>query len=369
MIRQSDEHSFFSFRKWKLTLFAVTIFAAVLYFVDLPNNPPGFFLDESSISYNAYTISQNGCDESGVTWPLFFRAFGEYKNPVYIYLLAAIFRLTGPSILVARLFSAVIGVITALSLGLLAVSISKQRVVGLLVAVMALLTPWLFELSRVVFEVALYPLALALFLLFVRRAMDKTTWSLVDGLGLVLTLALLTYVYSIGRLFAPLMALGLLLFATRARLRPLMLTWVGYALTLLPALLFQIRYPGALTNRFQLITYVTPTSGNAEIFWNFAKHYLGNINPYRLFISEHSKVSEIIHIPGAPPVLIATAVLAALGGYIVLRRKRRDAWWRFIIYGLAVSIVPTSLTNESFHMLRLAALPVFLIVLTVPALS
>jgi 4-amino-4-deoxy-L-arabinose transferase-like glycosyltransferase len=369
MNRLTDEHSLLRRHKWTLILLSLTILAVLLYGADVPNNPVGFFVDESSIAYNAYTISLTGRDEWGVHWPLFFRAFGEYKNPVYIYLLAALFRLTGPSILVARLLSALIGVLTAFSLGLLAVWISKRRIVGVMVAVMALLTPWLFELSRVAFEVALYPLAVTLFLLCVRRAAEKTTWSLTDVLGLVATLSLLSYSYSIGRLLAPLLALGLVLFATRARLRPLLLTWAGFTLTLVPALVFHARRPGSLTNRFHNITYITPESRYAEIAWDFAKHFALNLNPYRLFVSEHSKVSEIIHIPGAPAMLMATALLAAFGAYLIFKRKPVEAWWRFVFYGLVVSIVPASLTHEYFHMLRLAALPVFVVVLSVPAFA
>jgi len=43
-------------------------------------------------------------DEFDVAWPLFFRAFGEYKNPVYIYLLAGVFLFAQPSNLVAAVF-------------------------------------------------------------------------------------------------------------------------------------------------------------------------------------------------------------------------------------------------------------------------
>jgi len=82
---------------------------ALTYFYQVPQNPPGFYIDEASISYNAYTISQSGRDEYGESWPLYFRAFGEYKNPLYIYLLSILFRLFGPSIVVARLLSATLG--------------------------------------------------------------------------------------------------------------------------------------------------------------------------------------------------------------------------------------------------------------------
>ena len=84
----------------------ITIALIVFYFARLKSNPPGYYIDESSISYNAYTISQTGVDEFGTSWPLYFRSFGDYKNPIYIYLLAGIYRITGPGILTARALSA-----------------------------------------------------------------------------------------------------------------------------------------------------------------------------------------------------------------------------------------------------------------------
>jgi 4-amino-4-deoxy-L-arabinose transferase-like glycosyltransferase len=338
-----------------------------LYTRHASTNPPGFFIDESSIAYNAHLIAQTGHDEHGESWPLFFRAFGEFKNPIYIYLLAALYRLTGPSILAARCLSATLGLATAFLLGLLAARVSGRRIVGLLVAVTALLTPWLFELSRLVMEVTVYPLALALFLLCVRHASRKLVWGWTQVCALALTLALLTYGYSIGRLLAPLLALGLILFVTRTRIRGLVLTWIAYAVTLIPLLVFHRRHPGALTTRFQFVTYIAPQSSWLQVARDFVKHYFGNLNPWRLFIAESSKVSEIVHIPGPPAMLTITAVLILASAFLLVRRREVDAWWRFIFYGLAVSVVPASLTNEYFHMLRLAALPIFLIVLTIPA--
>src|SRR5260370_821165 len=90
----------------------------ILYAQGAPTNPPGFFIDESSIAYNAHLIAQSGHDEFGKAWPLYFRAFTDYKNPVHIYLLAALFKLTGPSIAAARYLGAAAGVLTALVLAL-----------------------------------------------------------------------------------------------------------------------------------------------------------------------------------------------------------------------------------------------------------
>src|ERR671933_75669 len=135
--------------KTLLLLVGACAIAFALYAADVPRNPPGFYIDESSIAYNAQTLAQTGRDEHGEAWPLFFRAFGDYKNPTYIYLLAALFKLTGPSILVARSLSTAAGLAAALVLGLLAFRISGRREVGILCALSALLTPWLFETSRV----------------------------------------------------------------------------------------------------------------------------------------------------------------------------------------------------------------------------
>jgi len=90
---------------------AAVLLAASLaiYLAGQQANPPGFYLDECSIGFNALQIARHGVDEHGVAFPLFFEAFGEYKNPVYIYLLAAVFKATGPSNLAARRLSALLG--------------------------------------------------------------------------------------------------------------------------------------------------------------------------------------------------------------------------------------------------------------------
>lgn len=348
---------------------ALILFSALIQFAALRTNPPGFFLDESSIAYNAHTVSQTGRDEHGEDWPLFFRAFGEFKNPVYIYLLAGIFRLSGPGILAARALSATLGLLTILLLGLLALRMTRSRGMALLFSLLVLFTPWTFELSRLVLEVAIYPFAVMLFLLAVWNATAKPTWSAAPIGALAGTLALLTYSYSIGRLFAPLLALGLLVFVNRRRVLGLILTWFAYAITLVPLFVFQQRNPGALTGRFQYLSYLKPESTIVQIAREFSRHFFANLNPWRLFVTESSKTNELVHVPGPPAMLTVTAVLAGLSLVVLFKHRKVDAWWRFVFYGLLASLVPASLTTDDFHMLRLAPLAVFLLVLAIPALQ
>jgi hypothetical protein len=76
------------------------------------------------------------------------------------------------------------------------------------------------------------------------------------------------------------------------------------------------------------------------------------------------------HVPGSGgAIFFATFILAMIGLFLVLARGWRKPWWRFVLYGLAVSIVPGAITDWPFHQLRLMSYAVFLSVLTVPALE
>src|SRR5215207_3996367 len=346
---------------------AVCVLAFALYAADVPDNPPGFYIDESSIAYNALTVARSGRDEHGEAWPLYFRAFGDYKNPTYVYLLAAVFRVTGPSITAARLLSAALGAAAAVLLGLLALRLTRSVEAGVVVACSALLTPWLYESSRLVFEVAAYPLACVLFLLALRRASGRERWAASDMFALAVTLALLTYTYSTGRLLAPLLAAGLAFFVTRRNLARVAATWAAYAVTLVPLLVYSLRHPGALAGRFSLITYVTPQSSFVDDLRAFAVHYVADVNPWRWLVTGEQNIRD--HLPDSPALLAATVLLAAAGLLCVLREHRREAWWRFQLYALAASVVPAALTVNEFPQLRLIAFPVFLHVLAVPAVA
>ncbi|HBB87945.1 MAG TPA: hypothetical protein DC047_10050 [Blastocatellia bacterium] len=350
-----------------VALLIVTLLGAIIYFAAVPTDPPGFYIDESSIAYNAYLISRTGADEHGESWPLYFAAFGDYKNPTYIYLLAGIFRIAGPGISAARHLSAAFGLLTGIFLAVLAWQITRKASVVIIVGVSALLTPWLYESSRLVFEVALYPLLTVLFLIALWRASQKQSWQFGDIVGLAVTLSLLTYSYSIGRLLAPLLAAGLALFIRRHGWRSVIKVWLSYVVTLIPLILFYRHHPGALSNRFALLTYITPNSKVQNIAIEFARHFLANLNPWHWLITGEDNVRD--HLNGFGSLLAVTVVLAIPGVILIWRKYRREPWWQFILYGLMVSVIPASLTRNEFPQLRLIAFPVFFHLLALPTLA
>src|SRR5258705_11313383 len=158
--------------------------------------------------------------------------------------------------------------------GILSAQLARRRSVGLMVFLIAALTPWLFEVSRLVFEVALLPVILALFLLLLQRAAKREQWSWLIAAALGGLLGLMTYTYSVGRLLALLFALGLAFFFTRQRWRKVVLIWIVFGLTLLPLGVFALRHPGALSERFKFVSFVKPGDTRSQIAIRFVQNYV-----------------------------------------------------------------------------------------------
>jgi len=353
--------------RWLLIWLGVAV-AIALYVAEVPGNPPGFFVDESSIAYNAYTISQHGVDEYGTSWPLYFRAFGEYKNPAFIYLLASLYSVFGPSQFIARLLSALLVLAAALLIGALAARATRQRAVGIVVGASACLTPWLFELSRLVFEVAFLPLAVALFLWALQVALTHDPPHWLHSTALALTLCLITYSSGVGRVLAPLFCCGLLLCGSKNRWLHFGQIFLFYGLTLIPLLWFWKHHPNALETRWVHVTYFHSGSTRIQLALRFLGNYFGCFNPWDWLIAGDPEPRH--HLATMGSLLFVTAALAC-GGVVLFFTQRlwRDPWWRFVVYGLLVAPIPNSLTIDRFHTLRLIALPMFLLLLTAPALA
>jgi hypothetical protein len=361
-------------RRYRLVVVLLGIaFLFVPYINRVSTNPPGFYIDESAIAYNAYCIAHTGAGEFGNPWPLFFPVYTggwiQYANPTQIYLLAIPFTVFRPSILVARVFAATWVFAACVLLGLLAGRVSGQRRIGIIVGTIAIVTPWLFEVSRLVMETYFYPMALGLFLCALFYAQKKESWSWTNVGMLAGTLMLLTYTYTIGRLLGPLLAFGLVFFITsQDRLMGVIKTWVVFAVTLLPLLIFRSRHPEALTQRFYLISYIKPDSTWKEIIPIFVRRYLADFSLVNLLIDGDGNPRH--HVQGSlGSFLVGAFVLALIGLVVVIVRHWREPWWRFVIFGAAAAILPGALTPDQFHSLRIVAYPIFLLMLMIPGLG
>jgi hypothetical protein len=332
-----------------------------------PRNPPGFFRDEAAIAYNAHTIATEGRDEYGARFPLYFSSFLDYKSPLFVYGLAGVFTVAGADREVARGFAAACMLAAILLLGLLAYKRTGRASVGMVVLVLAGTTPWLFEVGRVAFEVAMEPVFLVLALLGVERASRLDRWNPLTALPVSAALGAITYVYAGGRLLAPLLAGALLVCLSRARVKWVVTAWLGFALTQLPLVIYTRAHPGALSRRYEATTFVTDDMPPWEIAWRGAVNYLQDLQVWHYVFS--GDVKPYAHTPGAGALLGVSLVLSLAGLVIVLRRFRSDPFWRYAVAALAVSLVPAATTIDRFHAVRLAPFAVMLVVLAIPAVE
>jgi hypothetical protein len=259
-----------------------------------------------------------------------------------------------------------------LLLGVLAKRISGQLRIGIIVAAIALLTPWLFENGRLVWNLHISPFTVVVFLLAAYRIQSKGTWHWQDIAMVAGGLALVTYGYFSGRILAPFFALGLLFFATtKHRFFGVIKTWLAYGVTLVPLILFNRSHSGVLTKRLWEVTYIRPDApwkNIASEFTEFVRCYLQDqsLTPLLMMGDPHGRH----HVQGSGGVILfATFILAMAGVMLVIARRWRDPWWRFVLFGLAASIVPGAITDWPFHQPRLMGYAVFLLVLTIPALE
>jgi 4-amino-4-deoxy-L-arabinose transferase-like glycosyltransferase len=347
----------------------VALAALWLHLFAIASLPRGFYVDEASIGYNAHLIAQSGVDEHGERWPLFFKAFGEYKNPLYIYLLALIYKLLGYSLWSTRAASAVCWLLGTLFILLLGRRMFSDVRTQLYLLLCASFTPWLFSLSRISFEVvSLYPL-LALHLWAVYRAYEEgsKSWAFVAGLAIALTL----YAYSSFRLLAPLhVAAVLLCYAGKPYWRLHVPLIAGSALAASPYAVYFARNYSALAFRFNYLTYLHDASfsvpAKVGMFW---ERYFGYLGPQFLALSgdpnrrHHSGYGgELLAVTG---LLLVLGIAATLAAGALWKRP----FIRLLFAGLLISPVAASLTFEVHHSLRAFSLAVFAILLSAAGMN
>jgi 4-amino-4-deoxy-L-arabinose transferase-like glycosyltransferase len=332
-----------------------------------PSNPPGYHRDEAALSYNAYSISTSLRDEDGGRLPLFFRSFGDYKSPLYPYLLAGIFRVTGPNAQIARGFSAVLGVAAILLLGLLAKRVSGSNTIGVVVLVVAGFTPWLFELGRVALEVSTQPLLVTLLLLALERAWRRKTWKISEGVVVGALLGVLLYSYTGSRLLAPLFAAALAVFAGRGRWRWLLGAW-GSLLVFIGLLgVYELRHPGALTARYGATTITEEGRSTSWVVLQAIANWFHDINPW--YWATAGDPAPYVHNGGYGSLYGVVVAGGIVGSVIVITRKRHDLWWRYVLVATVLAPIPAALTVDRHNAIRLAALPVLGLTLAIPALE
>lgn len=229
--------------KTLILLSLITLLGFLLRFANVSRNPYGLFCDEASIGYNAYSLLTTGKDDSGANWPLFFKSFGEYKNPIQIYSTIPFVFLFGLNEFSTRLPSVFYGTLSIIAIYFLARPLFEKNI-ALISALLLSISPWHIHLSRMSPE-GLTPLVFLLILgtLFFIKSRENPNYLLISSTFFALSV----YAYFAARIFTPLFVIGLfiLLFKNSKKYGEVKLaSFILFAILLLPIFIHTISGPG-----------------------------------------------------------------------------------------------------------------------------
>ncbi|MGB9911228.1 MAG: ArnT family glycosyltransferase [Microgenomates group bacterium] len=195
-------------KKEKIFLILIFILAFGVRIWDIGNHPT-FISDEASIGYNAWSILKTGKDEWGIFLPLNFKAFGEYKLPVYIYTATPFLGIFGLNETAVRLPSVIFGVLSVLIVIFLAKEIIKETsIFPFLTGFFLAILPWHIQTSRMALEANLAFFLLILGTLFFFKGIKNNKFFYFSFLIFALSL----YTYNACRIFTPLLLGGMIFF-------------------------------------------------------------------------------------------------------------------------------------------------------------
>ncbi len=353
--------------QWLLVcVVAVILLFSLFRFSFLAEVPGGFFVDESSIGYNAWSILHSGRDEHGAVFPLYFKAFGDYKNPLFVYSVVPLLALFGDSITSVRLASALWGAGALIVFFFLLRKMGFSRL-GIWGAGLLLVTsPWFVQLSRVAFEVASVPFFLlsAVVTYYILAESKKPSFAKIKLLVFLFVtfLAGAFYAYTATRMIAPLaFIVGLALIHKKIGYKVFILGGLLFGIYLLPLLFSQTVMSGALSARYSVVGLSHYTHSVGEFTREFLYNYIGHFSPHFLW---NGADGNLRHVPTPYGSFYLSSIPFLLCGLFVLYKKLHQPFYRWLGFLVLAGPIPSALTIQSPHVLRSVS---FLVILYVVA--
>ena len=399
------------FIKQNFAIILILLLAAGFRFYKLTEVPPSLNWDEVSHGYNAYSILKSGKDEWGKFLPTIFRAYGDYKLSVYVYLTSLSVGLFGLNAFAVRLPSVLAGLVIVLFTYKLTDEIfssSRKKTkrnhkryndryhcsghqIGLVAAFLVTVEPWSFFLSRGAFEANLAQAFIVAGIYFFLRGVQAINShpEFISGSKILkrvqndknlplstILLGLSVWTYNSARVFVPLLLLGLVLiyrkhltefykkkktFATGCLLLATFFLLPMFFQLINPA--GQARYgwvaiidEGAIgqiieaRNNSEFNSTLTKLIYNRPTYFasQFVKNYLSHISGDFLFFKGGSHYQ--FSVPGHGLLYPINLIFLLVGIFLLL--KKRDKTSLLLLVWFYLAPIPSSLTRESPHVLR-----------------
>ena len=360
-------------RQQQTCLILILILSAFLRFYQLNQAPPALNWDEISHGYNAYSILKTGQDEWGFTFPTIFRAYGDYKLPVYIYLTSLSVGLFGLNAFAVRFPSALAGVLSVLFTYFLAKKLFKNNLVAILSAFFLAISPWHIFLSRPAFEANLASFLVIAGIYFFLVGLEKR-WFLSLG---ILFLGLSVHTYNSARVFVPLVLITLFFLCQsslrewiRNRKREVVLSAILLLLFFIPLVYSFVSPSGWARYKWVgildqgIINRINMARGSSNLpqplprlihnkltyfTIGYTKNYFSNLSPKYLFLKGGSNYQY--NIQGWGIIYPIQAPLILLGLYWLFKNWRNKESKLVLLWWL-LAIVPAAATQENPHVLR-----------------
>lgn len=356
-------------------IYLILFLTIVLRFLFTAEMPPSLNWDEISHGYNAYSILKTGSDEWGNFLPSIFRAYGDYKLPVYIYLTSVSELFIGLNPFAVRLPSILAGIGTVYFTYLLVLRLFKEnKQLALLSAFLVAVEPWTFFIGRPAFEanVAIFFFVAATYL-FLKGVQENKS-----SIASIFLFGLTVWTYNSYRIITPLFLIALH-FIYRKELKNIIhLHKTSVKKILLIAALFFIPMFYQLINPVGTARYskvaiidegalnkINERRGNLQLKYSpiiakllankitffsseFAKNYLSYFNPRFLFFKGGNQYQ--FSVPNRGLLYLINLPFFFYGIYLLLRQRSKEGL--VLLTWLLLFPIAGSLTRESPHVLR-----------------
>lgn len=341
--------------KNKILLILIIILAFVVRVLQINSFPPSLNWDEASLGYNAYSILKTGRDEWGNRWPLIFRAYGDYKLPVYIYLSIPFIAVFGLNALSIKLISIISGTVLVYIAYLTVKKLSKSQKIALVSALLIAFSPWSIFLSRIALEANLFLLLFALSFYFL---ISKKIY--LSSLFFALSL----FTYNSSRVLLPFYLIALIYVVFKEKIKINFIKFMPLILSLI-VFIFQF-FNSSGTARYQWVSILDQGAINrinelqpkySRLVVNKAtyflctsfKNYISHFNPLYLFKNGGSHYQ--FNIPNFY-LLSPLLLVFFLFGLYYLSTHLFNYSSLLLIFFLIISPIPSAITRDAPHVLR-----------------
>lgn len=323
-------------------LILISFLSVGLFLYKINVSPPCLNADEAANAYDAYSILNTGKDQYGVTLPLRFKSFGDYKLPLLTYMSIPFIKIFGLNEIGIRMVNFPFVLLFPIIIYLLTQELFNKKNVSLLAAFLSAFAPGLQLLGRQAHEgyMTAFFLTFSFYMFF--KLLKKQT--VLNFLLLTFNFLLCLFGYHSSRLWAGFFFLSFCYFIFKKQLKKISLiifiavlllfgiTDVLYSPTRIKNLLFfnnvgfSLKINEFRANGGSRIMYNKLTVGAKDLLFD----YLTYFSPQFMVTVGDSNIR--FGIPGLSPITPIEYIFIFIGLYYLFKNKEKWRYYLLLIF-------------------------------------